>query len=401
MDSQTRIKQLEQFLALDPRNPVLLRDLGLSYHETGEHERALELLERAREGLGEDPTLLNQIGSVELALGKWPEASVTLKRAIAKDPDAGPLHFNFAYARLADGDAKEAARHFRRAIDLKLTTARAYYLLALANEQGRDPQAARQALAELFRLEPDHEDGQVLAAQLDIEQGKLAEAERMLEKTTTAHPQAVEAWWLKAQLALLAMDAQKGERLFRHAVGLKPDHAESHIGLGQALLMQMKFKQAEAALRKGIALDPQASMAHVALGWCSVLEDRLAEADAQFRQALEIDPEVAEAYAGLALLRLAQQRSEEAERLAAQALAFDPACVTALMIQSQLAQARGDSPKAQELARRFLEGSAFGSLGWRNREVLERAQASPTVKHVTKKAMRVLRKRQGTAFTRH
>src|SRR4030065_1171928 len=132
-NQDNRIERLESFLALDPNNPALIRDLAEICHRAGDQKRALELYERLKRIDGETPEVLNAIGSVYLAEGKWDDAAAALQRAVEKAPQAASLQYNLGYAEFGGGRFDQAIPCFERALGLGMTdNARLYYFLAHA-----------------------------------------------------------------------------------------------------------------------------------------------------------------------------------------------------------------------------------------------------------------------------
>jgi len=119
---QDRLAQAEDAIAeairLRPEDAAYYLLRGLICHNAGDWNGVLEWTER---GLNAEPThagCTNLRAMVLVKLGRTREAGMTLRAALARDPEDALTHANQGWALLETGDPNEAMEHFREALRL-------------------------------------------------------------------------------------------------------------------------------------------------------------------------------------------------------------------------------------------------------------------------------------------
>lgn len=79
-------KLLLRALELEPKNGAYLDSLGWTYHQKGDHRRALLWLQKALAAQPDDGEILEHLGDVHLALGNRAEARKAWEKALRHDP---------------------------------------------------------------------------------------------------------------------------------------------------------------------------------------------------------------------------------------------------------------------------------------------------------------------------
>ena len=105
---ETAISAWRKSLSLNPDQPLTANNIAyiLSVN-LGEHQQALPLAEQAVAANPTNPTILDTLGSVQLALGDTQAARQTLAQAIRRGAGA-MTHVRYALALAKDGDAQQA-----------------------------------------------------------------------------------------------------------------------------------------------------------------------------------------------------------------------------------------------------------------------------------------------------
>lgn len=105
---ETAISAWRKSLSLKPDQPLTANNIAyiLSVN-LGEHQQALPLAEQAVAANPTNPTILDTLGSVQLALGDTQAARQTLAQAIRRGAGA-MTHVRYALALAKDGDAQQA-----------------------------------------------------------------------------------------------------------------------------------------------------------------------------------------------------------------------------------------------------------------------------------------------------
>ena len=103
--------ELEAELALNPRHPGALNDLGDTYLLEHQPDKALPYLVRALAADSGNPDIHRDLGTAYSELGDYRKAEVDFKIALSNDHD-GSVHYKLARVYQALGDKENAAREF-------------------------------------------------------------------------------------------------------------------------------------------------------------------------------------------------------------------------------------------------------------------------------------------------
>ena len=100
---------MQQALALQPDQPVLLNFLGYAELEHRENLDAAEaMIRRASELAPEDASITDSLGWAQFKRGKVDDAIATLQRAAEKDPDQAEIQEHLGDALFKSGRRYEA-----------------------------------------------------------------------------------------------------------------------------------------------------------------------------------------------------------------------------------------------------------------------------------------------------
>lgn len=152
----SRAAYREAVLAHFPNDAGSWNDLGLAREEQGDPVGAREAWEHATRLAPGYSRAWSNLGRRALLEGRVDEAVDRLRRAVAVGPRNPVAWVNLGSAELAGGDASAAARAFDRAIELAPGIVAAHEGRVRALEALGMESEAREAEAELLRLDPGH-----------------------------------------------------------------------------------------------------------------------------------------------------------------------------------------------------------------------------------------------------
>jgi tetratricopeptide (TPR) repeat protein len=181
---------------LDPRNADALADLATMLRVLHRYEEALDVLERERRLVGDDPQVLVETGRCLIGLQRYRDAEPVLRRAVEGLGDAN-AHYVYGVALDRLGRLPEAVVEFQRALE-------------------RTP-THRDALNDL---------GVAL-----VRQGKLAQAVGVFQRLVLTDPDNADAHTNLGALLLAEHEQSQAEREFRLALEINPGHARAREGL--------------------------------------------------------------------------------------------------------------------------------------------------------------------------
>ena len=180
---------LEEWLEVNPSNPIVRYNLGVALAARGRHREAIPHYREAIRGNPDFPEAHNNLGNSLVQLTRIEEAEAAYRQAIEERPGFAEAHHNLGQVlfsmgdvwgalaeyrkaidedpRLADpheklGDAlrsqgrlREAVPHYRRAVELEPDLGRAHQSLGMALAAIGQPAEAVQHLRRAIELTPD------------------------------------------------------------------------------------------------------------------------------------------------------------------------------------------------------------------------------------------------------
>lgn len=112
------IREAKAALAKDPGNVALVLKLSKAQAGQRQYREAVETDTRGLAGAPRDAALYLERGHRELGLREFGKARTDLERAVQLDPGQLDNHYHLALSHYFVGEFAEAARSFRRALDL-------------------------------------------------------------------------------------------------------------------------------------------------------------------------------------------------------------------------------------------------------------------------------------------
>jgi len=330
------------------RNPNASADLAISYLQTDERQKALEIIENLHpEGMEphtqfELAVALDQTGMSERAI---PYLQVIRQQF----PDSYEIGFDLMLIELA-------AKHYTQAIDTGNDliargheTSELNNILGEAFADNHEPGRALDAYRRAITLNPADEENYLDLASLCIDQRSLQSGMIVVQAGLGSHPKSERLLFMRGLLYALQDEYELAEKDFRLSTELAPEKNLGAIGLGasyietghdgqaiEVLHQRLRenpndasllyllgealirsgatpgsagYSEAESAVEKSTRLNPDLCLPHISLGSIYLDEDRNKEAAEQFEQARAIDPSERSAYSHLAVAyrRLGEQ----------------------------------------------------------------------------------------------
>ena len=120
-----------QVLGTTPEHPDALHLLGMIAHQTGNHQAAIDLINRAIEADPANPFYYNNIGGVYRALGQHGQAIENYRKALALKTDLPEACNNLGISLKELGRHNDALGAYRKALSLKPDYAEAQWSYAM------------------------------------------------------------------------------------------------------------------------------------------------------------------------------------------------------------------------------------------------------------------------------
>jgi predicted O-linked N-acetylglucosamine transferase (SPINDLY family) len=176
---------------------------------------------------------------------------------------------------------------------------------------------------------PDAFDALHLLGVVEAQQGRLAEAHRLLDRALAINPRSAEAHSNRGNVLLALLRFEEACASYERALELRPDIAQTHYNHGSALRALARHEEALASYDRALALKPDFVEAMNNRG--SLLRDlhRLADALASYDRALAMSPARADVLQNRGAVLSLLGRHEDAAKDLARALQLDPDLIPA------------------------------------------------------------------------
>jgi tetratricopeptide (TPR) repeat protein len=156
--------------------------------ETGDMERASEMVRRARRLAPADGAVARQLAETLAVIGAMGDAVGLLDEAARREPEDAALQVDLGYLRMLSGDARGARQALERAAALRPEDAAVARQLAQIYEAVGEPALATEALSRAARQSPSP---RVLSdlARLFLQTERYAEADAAFRRLGVADPE--------------------------------------------------------------------------------------------------------------------------------------------------------------------------------------------------------------------
>ncbi len=243
--------------------------------------------------------------------------------------DTANSHNNRGMLLLAQNKYDEAIAEFQQAINASENLGLARINLARACYRKRDFAAARRALDQFLVEQPRSKDAENLLGNIDMDEGRLGEAEAHFRKALEYEPKFTDA--LNSLGILYDRLGREEEAIaqFGSVLTVDPEYAEAYNNIGVIREKQGRAGEAIEAFRKAIAADSAFAGSYSNLALILERSGDYAGAEDQFRKALQRDPDNVAVRTNYGGLLYTQGRYEEARRELERSIEIDPGYASA------------------------------------------------------------------------
>jgi tetratricopeptide (TPR) repeat protein len=301
----SRARELcEEMLRIEPRQPAVLRLLGLIGAQSGDAVTASRWL---REAIAIDPNdalAHSLLGALHQQLAQWDAALSSYDRALAVQPQFAPAHLSRGDVLKRLGRREAALASYDQAIALNPGFAEAHLnrgvLLGELSQWAVALASFDRAIAIRSDYAPAHSNRGAALKALDRFEQALASYDRAIlidPRLASAHANRAE---ILLELERRADALASSDR----AIALKGDFAAAHLNRGNALRALGRWDEALASYERATAIRSDYAVAHSNRG--AVLGDlnRWEAALASYQRAIELEPDFAEAHFNRAVIAL-------------------------------------------------------------------------------------------------
>ena len=217
-------------LAKDPRNADALQLLGLIAHQTGNPDRAVELIRKAITIRPRAEFYIN-LAQAYVALGRTRESLEATQRAVQMAPNIPEGWNNLGTILKELHRIPEAVDAFRKAISLRPSYTQAHSNLGNALAQLNQFADAEQSLRRAIELDPRYAAAQTNLGHLLTQQGRLDEAVDWCRRAVALDPKLGAAYTNLGTALHRQGFMDEGDEVYRRAAALDPNNALLHENL--------------------------------------------------------------------------------------------------------------------------------------------------------------------------
>jgi Tfp pilus assembly protein PilF len=249
---------------------------------------------------------LYAVGTVERNRD-WRSDEVLYRRTLQAQPDAQVIHTNLGVVYSDRGDWSAAEREWILALGPGKPSAATLNNLGLLRENQKRYSEAADLFDQALRLRPKYMDPHKNLAEMYVEMGRLADADREFLQAASLAPLDTNA--RNSYGHFLLQHGRIPEAREQFARSAEADaNAEAYDNLGDVDLAAHDLQKARSDYQAALALNPFDNHADFALAMMDEQQGRIEEAVREYRAGLETDPRNAVALA--AMQRLAGRASQ-------------------------------------------------------------------------------------------
>ncbi|MDP6174068.1 MAG: tetratricopeptide repeat protein, partial [Rhodospirillales bacterium] len=234
-------------------------DLAVVHHTAGDLAKAESVYRKILETDPDHPAALQLLGVSAHQMGRNDAAVDLISRAIARDPDYAEAHNNLGLALHDLGKLDQAVASYHQALAIKSDYAEANNNLGLALQALGKVEDALASYLQALATEPDYAGAHYNFGNALRELGRLDEAIASYQKALAIRPGFAEAHYHLGETLRELGRLEEAVASYREALSIKPDFAEVLNNLGNALRELGRLDDALASYRKALDFKPDFS----------------------------------------------------------------------------------------------------------------------------------------------
>jgi uncharacterized protein (TIGR02996 family) len=291
----------------------------------------VSLLEESAGNDPEFPPALYVDGFASIRAGKYEEALVLLRAAVAAEPMNADVALNAqpyvqGILALRGGRPDAAIRELRAVVEMTPGSSEAHRALGTAFRLDQQYGPSIDQFETAIRLRPDDERPRLALADVLFESGQKDRVEEVLRDAVQAIPGSGTARWKLGQILQTLHRDEEALTVFVEAAGRAPLAGADRVQavIGGLYLTKADFDSAAPAFRSRLEGDPNSAEAHRQLADVYRRQGRQDEALLEYLATVLIDSADAEAYASIGQIHLSAGRYAEAVEILQKAVSLKP-----------------------------------------------------------------------------
>ena len=252
-------------------------ELGLLHLKLGRRDEARDLLERLADNLNpRNAAEYLRFGRASRGLGQlamsaaerklmFQDADTAFAEVAAQAPNDPQGNIELGELWAEANDPAEASKYFQAALKTDDRHPDALVGLAALMVDQNTPDA-KAAIERALETNPRHERGQLLLAEIALDERKRPEAHAAVAKALEVNPSSFEALSLDAAITWLEGRQAEFDARVQRVLQLQPRYGEVYRVVGDHAARNYRFDEAVELVRKAVEIDPDNNRAHADLG---------------------------------------------------------------------------------------------------------------------------------------
>lgn len=350
-DIKSARARIQGVLKKEPRNSrafIILAELAALEKNEPEY---LRLLAQAKKAAPAEASAWHLSARYWLGKREPGKALIEARSALAATGQNAFLSY-VGVAQSMQGDVASALVSYSKWAESNPSNPEAWYRLAQAQSQAKDPNAAIASLDKSLALRPNHIDTSLKKSLLLNVVGRPEDALKIARSIQAASPKNAAGFFAEAQILLTNKKPADATRLFIKAGQLSGNSA-FYISAHQSSVAAGQAKEGEDILTRRLSEKPDDRQVRHYLGQVLLADKRMKEASQQFHILIKSDPRDIVAYNNLAWVQ-GEQNDPSAVATAEQAYRLAPDSPATLDTLGWILVKTGQSARGLELLRKAL-----------------------------------------------
>lgn len=288
--------------------------LGEIAGRRGHFEVSILALTRAA-GKSRDPRLAERATKAAMYAKKYGLGLKAAKLWVEISPNDMDARQSLAAMHLFRNEPVKAQLNFEKVVTLaheRGQLGQIYMEITGLMSRQRNRDAALEVMQTLAEMYPKNPEGQYAVAHLALRDGKIATAEKAIDRTLRLRTRWDEAALLKAQILIAAKGDRRVEQFYRDYLDRHPKANRVRLSYARYLVDLKRWEKAREEFKVVVANRPDDRETIYALGLLSLQTGHLEEADKQFRRVVELNPHHDQARLYLGQVAEKRKRYDEA-----------------------------------------------------------------------------------------
>lgn len=277
--------------------------------QAGDIEEAELICRQALPGIGRDPNILCLMGEICLRQRRPQEARNLYGEVLGRHADFPRALEGMGLALLADRKPADASEFLVKAAAAAPHRSKTRIALARALAESGHIAESEKSIKEAFELDPRQ--AALNKAEIELSEGRMDEAEKLLRDLLVQDPDDVRALRMLGSIAIEASRFRAARKMLERAIELKPGFVPGWNDLANLFMKQDRYEQALDAVQHALDIDPKMVHSWVVRGNILTRAQRNQESLEAYRQALDLSPRSVGALSGMGHVLKTIGRQEE------------------------------------------------------------------------------------------